>query len=765
MKKTIISLLFWAALIQSHVLAQIYYWERVYDGIINGDTVCNAYSGGFNVSGSRSTVFDLDGDGDLDFFIGNTNTGQIDYIRNDGTVEKPCWNLVSHNFANLNLQLGTPSPFFADINGDSLPDLITGDFFDAGIKGTVHYYVNNSIGSNFQFVLENDTLANIIAFDDSDPVAGDVDNDGDVDLIVGGGTGDVYFCRNKGNNQWATPVKIYQQSGTDDDKASPALGDLNGDSIPELIVGSAFANIKLFKIDYIGQDTILWKQENSNYITSDNFGFTAACGYGYTTPIFADFNADSLTDLLLVNNANEVVFHKNIGTSDSAVWSQGKKYFPDFNFLYSVNASIEDLNNDGKEELITPHSCNDFFTIYTNESLVANPDWELFNTLYADSLLTLPTNFPNNVFDINDYTFVDYDGDSLKDIVIRKITSPTLAYYKNVSTLGVFHFEYTMDSSLENIFNVGTEGFISTGDLDDNNKIDFIMYNDDTQMKEHYEYASTPQAHLDLKSSNFQPNIFGVPTIVDYDFDHRVDIVTNNSGFKFYKNIGTTAAPSYQLQTIITNNGLSDIDKGWKIKFANLDGKCGRDIYTSTANGILTWGFRGIKPKINQPLSTTFEICDSSTVSLIANPLNGAWEGLIDSNGAFTPSNFPAIGDYWILYSYTDPGGCFTKQDSLLISIIDCNTSTTESSNKNILSIFPNPGSDNFIIKYFADIAEPINIGLYDVAGKNRLTLFEGISMGEKSINWVRPTWISDGMYIITISTSTQCVSKKVILR
>jgi hypothetical protein len=105
------------------------------------------------------------------------------------------------------------------------------------------------------------------------------------------------------------------------------------------------------------------------------------------------------------------------------------------------------------------------------------------------------------------------------------------------------------------------------------------------------------------------------------------------------------------------------------MEFGYLDGQCGLDIYQNTNTGILMWGYRGIKPKITAPSTTTYNICDTNIVQLSALPTGGVWGGAANVGGSFIPAYFYASGDYWITYSYLDPQGCYTNVDSLKITI------------------------------------------------------------------------------------------------
>jgi hypothetical protein len=98
--------------------------------------------------GDNSTphIIDFDNDGDFDLFSGD-RLGRIIYYRNDGTNLSPVWNLQTDSFIEENFGSET-APYFLDIDGDTDIDLFVGN-----IKGGLYFYNNNLItGINEEFI-------------------------------------------------------------------------------------------------------------------------------------------------------------------------------------------------------------------------------------------------------------------------------------------------------------------------------------------------------------------------------------------------------------------------------------------------------------------------------------------------------------------------------------------------------------------------------------------------------------------------------------
>jgi hypothetical protein len=95
---------------------------------------------GVNVGGWSSPSFvNIDGDGDMDAFIGSSNTS-ITYYKNTGTATVPVFTLTTGAGNPFNgLSIIRPIPAFADIDNDGDNDAFFGELY-----GTLLYYKNTS---------------------------------------------------------------------------------------------------------------------------------------------------------------------------------------------------------------------------------------------------------------------------------------------------------------------------------------------------------------------------------------------------------------------------------------------------------------------------------------------------------------------------------------------------------------------------------------------------------------------------------------------
>ena len=200
---------------------------------------------------------DIDDDGDLDLFVGVTG-GAIRFWRNDAVGPGPpafVEILDDADFGPSSSQLfrsiidEEPTARFFDEDGDGDLDVLAGNYaFDEG--ASLLFFRNDGSSAAHDYVLAStdyqglgDVRFLIV------PAIGDLDEDGDPDLLIGGHSGTLRFARNVGSPGAPEFVIAAEELGGIDVgvDAVPALADLDNDGDLDLVIGESGGGLNLYR--------------------------------------------------------------------------------------------------------------------------------------------------------------------------------------------------------------------------------------------------------------------------------------------------------------------------------------------------------------------------------------------------------------------------------------------------------------------------------------------------------------------------------------
>ena len=153
--------------------------------------------------GCYPVLFDYDNDGDKDLFIGNYGyyhsaspyQSEISLYKNTGSASVPSFNLMTTDFANMhanNPTLFGMAPTFGDLDGDGDKDMLVGDD-----NGQLNYFQKQP-GPADNFVLSQVFYQGIDVGNNAAPQLIDVDRDGLLDLLIGKQIGTLSYYHNDG---------------------------------------------------------------------------------------------------------------------------------------------------------------------------------------------------------------------------------------------------------------------------------------------------------------------------------------------------------------------------------------------------------------------------------------------------------------------------------------------------------------------------------------------------------------------------------------
>jgi hypothetical protein len=151
--------------------------------------------------GAFPALFDYNRDGLMDLAIGNATyfaaQGKIAVFRNIGSASQPVFEMVSRDLGNLSSQgIKNVTPTFGDMDADGDVDMIVGE-----TTGYIHYYQNTAPvlpNTPAQFVLTTTQYFNIKENSFSAPFIIDLNQDGLNDIVCGGRLGKLNYYQNTG---------------------------------------------------------------------------------------------------------------------------------------------------------------------------------------------------------------------------------------------------------------------------------------------------------------------------------------------------------------------------------------------------------------------------------------------------------------------------------------------------------------------------------------------------------------------------------------
>ena len=283
-----------------------------------------------NLASSSVALGDVDGDGDLDAFVGNWMQPKIVWLNNGTGAYTPSGQVFANEFTSF-LALG-------DVDGDG--DL---DAFEAN-NGVNRLWLNDGTGTYSDSGQElGASVSEVVAL-------GDLDGDGDLDAFV--------------VNAFQTPNKVFLNDGTgtysdsglelgSSTSRSVALGDLDGDGDLDAWVANSAGN-HVWKNDGLGNFT------DSGQTLGSSSSFDVSLG---------DVDGDGDLDAWVANGIDQ----PNGGQANRVWQNDGLGNFTDSGQALGNSSSddvaLGDVDGDGDLDALVANGLGQFNRVWKNDGL------------------------------------------------------------------------------------------------------------------------------------------------------------------------------------------------------------------------------------------------------------------------------------------------------------------------------------------------------------------------------------------------------------
>ena len=286
----------------------------------------------------------------------------------------------------------------------------------------------------------------------STPTAGDINNNGKVDLLVGQGDGTIvmYEQVNAGQAPLTAAVKLLNANGTDLDVglfAKPTVADLDADGLLELIVGEENGSVLRYEqLAATGTDALKFTVIT---LFANPLGVTPSGtpnGGSYARPTVSDLDNNGLLDILVGSNDGLLRRYEQLTPNASATagfkaWGAMKLADGTIIDAGSVDKPLlTDYNGDGTLDMLLGNQAGNIM-LYTQSGRDAVTFTAIGNLSTAGTAATVINmgNTGTNPSNLNGFAapaITDIDGDGLLDLFVGNGTG------------SIYRFEQTQSATV-----------------------------------------------------------------------------------------------------------------------------------------------------------------------------------------------------------------------------------------------------------------------------------------------------------------------------
>jgi hypothetical protein len=399
------------------------------------------------------------------------------------------------------------------------------------------------------------------------------------------------------------------------------IADLDGDGRPDLIIPDSYA----------GEISIYQNISTNGSLTAGSFAprvvlpMLPTSGTNPYRVVAADLDGDGRLDIIALNpDSNVVSILRNISSPGTITANSFavRIDLPGGNVMRGL--AVQDLNGDGRPEIVTGNNGDNTVSIFQNLSTVGN-------IAFAARVDFPAGNGASSV------AIGDLDGDGQPDLAVANINDGTISVLRNTGIGG--NISTNSFATKVDFPALATPFPIAIGDLDGDGKLDLVVGgNENSQAISVYRNTSTVGS---ITTNSFAPHVdFAAPgwvnslALADLDGDGKIDIAVVSqlsSVFSIFKNVST---PGSFTSTSLA--GRVDYPTGWNpngVVIGDLNGDGRPDVVFANSydNNIFIYQnqvlFLGPPLIVSEPTNQTVMLGGTAIFSVVAgNPTSSSYQ-------------------------------------------------------------------------------------------------------------------------------------------
>jgi len=520
------------------------------------------------LSASSIHIADINGDGDMDVVSTSFIDDKVAWYENtDGLGSFGAQQIITTNAD------GAKSVYVTDIDGDGDMDVLAAALFDQEIT----WYENTNGLGNFS----SEQIITTIANGARSVFAGDIDGDGDIDVMSASIQGDdkvAWYENTDGQGAFGSQQIVNTNA---DNPRAVYTADIDGDGDMDVLSAS------------IDDDKIAWYENTDGEGTFGSQQVITLNAASAVSVFATDIDGDGDMDVLSASIADDkIAWYEN--TDGQGSFSSEQIISTIANGARSVFAA--DLDNDGDMDVLSASIGDDKIAWYENTDGLGNFSSQKIITTAADGTSSVYAS--------------DIDGDGDMDVLSASIGDDKIAWYRNNGS-GNFGAQLIISAGV-----VGARA-VYAADIDGDGDMDVLAASDQSESISWFENTNgsgnfgTRQIITDNANAGAE-SVYATDMDGDGDIDIIATSFSDDDNVFWYEN--TDGQGSFSSEQIISTNANDAVF----VYVADIDGDGDMDVLSaSIGNDAIMWHENSIVLGIDENTLLDFSIYPVPTSSIL----------------------------------------------------------------------------------------------------------------------------------------------------